>query len=80
MAETITIFYTSLLVTHSDYILRYQSPLQNLPSFPRRRESTGGKSNLADWEAGHIILVPRSFAKVSVPGYEVFNGEELTWL
>ena len=27
-----------------------------------------GKSNLEDWETGHIIVVPRSFAKVSIKG------------
>ena len=27
-----------------------------------------GKSNLEDWESGHIIVVPRSFAKVSIKG------------
>ena len=40
-------------------------PLQNPPSFPRRRESIG-KPNLEDWESGHIIVVPLSFAKVSL--------------
>ena len=44
-------------------------PLQNLPSFPRRRESMG-KSNLVDWESGHIIVVLLSFAKVSMMGKE----------
>ena len=42
-------------------------PLQNLPSFPRRRESIV-KRNLGEQPFAHIIAVRLSFAKVSIKG------------